>query len=70
MDVKSQQVEQIILTLTKEEAEKLRRACYFNLTIRDRVAATSGETQGVTMYEFLNDLGNALKARGIKRWGL
>ena len=63
--------EKVTVEMTPEEAEKLRRACYFNRTIQDRISAGNGGQavrDGWSMYHFLNDLGNTLKGSGIKRW--
>ena len=58
----------VTITLSEEEAAKLRRACNFNVTIKDRVSANSGDRDGWSMYHLLDELGNKLKSQGIKRW--
>ena len=56
------------VSLSHEAAEKLRRVCNFNLTVKDRVTARSGDRDGWSMYHFMNELGNKLKDAGVKRW--
>jgi hypothetical protein len=66
MEVRRQCVEQIIVSLTEEEAEKLFRLCSLSSTIQDHVTATVGEPYGVAMAEFLSDLEHSLKAHGVE----
>ena len=56
------------LFLDRGQAEKLRRVCNFNLTVKDRVTARSGDRDGWSMYHFMNELGDKLKAAGVRRW--
>lgn len=62
----------IVVTLSAEEAKKLRRVCYFNKTVgakeadSDRGRAMVG--RGLVLDNFLNDLGNSLKSRGVERY--
>ena len=56
------------VNLNAEEAAKLRRILNFNITVKDRVTAHSGERDGYSLYHFMNELGNALKSQGVKRW--
>ena len=58
----------IIVELTSEDASKLRRACYFNKTIGERVAKRDGQDAGDEMHDFLSELGDSLADEGIERW--
>ena len=57
-----------VIRCNAEEAAKLRRVCNFNVTVKDRVTARDGERDGYSMYHFMDELGNKLKAQGVKRW--
>jgi hypothetical protein len=63
-------VDSVTLSLTHDEAMKLRRTCYYNITVGEKYANNSigGEAKGSAVRDFLNDLGNALKANGIERF--
>ena len=60
----------VLVTLTAEEAKKLRRVCYFNLTVAEKEAGSDRGTpgRGDILRSFLDDLGNSLKAKGVERF--
>ena len=62
-------VSKITIELTAEEASKLRRVCYYNLTVQDKMTSGAhGYLKAKTIKNFMSDLGNALKDRGIDRF--
>lgn len=62
-------VRKITIELTADEASKLRRVCYYNLTVQDKMASgVHGYPKAKAIKNFMSDLGNALKARGIDRF--
>jgi len=62
----------VVVTLTAEEAKKLRRVCYFNITVADKEndsdRGQACDGRGILLRSFLNDLGNNLKAKGVERF--
>jgi len=62
----------VVVTLTAEEAKKLRRVCYFNITVADKEndsdRGRACDGRGTLLRSFLNDLGNSLKAKGVERF--
>ena len=62
----------VVVTLTAEEAKKLRRVCYFNITVADKEDDSDRGREcagrGTQLRFFLNDLGNSLKAKGVERF--
>ena len=58
----------IVIELTTEDASKLRRVCYFNKTIGERVAERDGADAGQEIKSFLGDLGDGLADEGVERW--
>lgn len=60
----------VVLTLSPEEAKKLRRTCYYNLTVRDRFVTNpnGGIDKAEQLCNFLSELGNKLAALGVERF--
>lgn len=64
-------IDTVTLTMSKAEAEKLRRAAYYNKTVGKKFAQNwnhGGSRKGADLDSFLGDLGNKLKAKGINRF--
>lgn len=60
----------VIVELTHEEAMKLRRVCYYNKTVSRKFASNpvGGRSKGTAIDQFLSDLGNTLKRKGVERF--
>lgn len=60
----------VVITLTHDEAMKLRRVCYYNKTISQKFAGnpSGGRTKASAIDIFLNDLGNSLKRKNVERF--
>ena len=64
-------VDSVTISMSKAEAEKLRRVAYYNKTVGKKFAnnwAHGGSRKGADIDAFLGDLGNKLKAKGISRF--
>ena len=64
-------VDSVTISLSRSEAEKLRRVAYYNKTVGKKFAANyqaGGSRKGADLDAFLGTLGNALKAKGITRF--
>lgn len=60
----------ITLTLTGEEAKKLRRVCYYNKTVAKKFAENEigGQRKADDLLSFMSSLGNGLKLKGVERF--
>lgn len=60
----------VTITMSHAEAMKLRRACYYNITVGKKFAdnPVGGSAKGQEMKVFLDSLGNALKDKGVERF--
>lgn len=60
----------ITITLSAEEATKLRRVCYYNKTVsrKFRDNANGGYRKAQDIDAFMGSLGNSLKAQGVDRF--
>ena len=58
----------ITLTLSENDAKKLRRVCGFNKTVSGKIASNSDEASGAAVDAFLYQLGSALREKGIERF--
>ena len=64
-------ISDVTIKLSAAEAEKLRRVAYYNKTVGKKFAnnwSAGGSRKGADLDAFLGSLGNALKAKGIKRF--
>jgi hypothetical protein len=63
-------ISSVTLTLSHEEAKKLRRVCYYNKSVsrkyRDNPAG--GRRKAEDIDAFMGSLGNSLKAQGVERF--
>lgn len=58
---------EVSVAISADQAKMLRRMCYFNKTIREKVTMKDGAWAGEMINDFMQDLGNQLKAEGYGR---
>lgn len=60
----------VTITLSGEEAKKLRRVCYYNKTVaaKFRSNQAGGPRKADDILAFMSSLGNSLKSKGIDRY--
>lgn len=60
----------VTLTLTHEEAQILRRAMYYNLTVADKFSHNpkGGWSKSARVKSVMASIGESLKAKGIERF--
>ena len=60
----------VTLTLSVEDAKKLRRMCYYNKTVSKKFKGNlyGGSRKADDINAFMVSLGNGLKAKGIERF--
>ncbi|TXH56327.1 MAG: hypothetical protein E6Q97_06640 [Desulfurellales bacterium] len=60
----------VTLTLSHEEAQILRRAMYYNLTVADKFARNpkGGWSKSARVKSVMASIGESLKAKGIERF--
>lgn len=63
-------VNDVTLTLSHEEAQILRRAMYYNLTVADKFARNpkGGWSKSARVKSVMASIGESLKAKGIERF--
>ena len=64
------EVDSVTITLSGDEAKKLRRVCYYNKTVSARFVnnPNGGRRKGEDILAFMTSLGNSLKKQGVERF--
>lgn len=60
----------VTITLSGEEAKKLRRVCYYNKTVAQKFKSNpnGGSRKADDILAFMTGLGNGLKKQGVERF--
>ena len=60
----------VTISLTGEEAKKLRRVCYYNKTVAQKFKSNQngGSRKADDILAFMTSLGNSLKKQGVERF--